>query len=279
MTLQQAKQWIVDHSATIMSWVATVGTVGGSVLTAMAVPKAQKRLEAALMDKREAEGDDAELTVLEKVKAGAPAFIPAMLAEAATIGCIHGSNAVNKLEIAKLNEEVVMTAAALSAYAKSVGEITNPTVEYAAMKHVEQQTLAESRGELPWDERKVFYFHGQSKFFERTMEDVFQAEMLANRALALRGYVTLNEFFDLLELPHVPDGDNYGWDEYLGEVYFGYHWIDFMHPWFTSDDGLKVTEIRAAPYCEPHILDEEVLEQDLSDTWQEMLERFGKVYE
>lgn len=298
--------WIYDHRATLLSWGATVGTIGGAVAAAKAMPKAHERIiqstirkldrvseetenwyetnEGALLlkhdsleewKKQKTEAVDkaiteCELTTWEKIKAGAPAFILPAIIEAATIGCIHGSNCINQREIRsardeiqKLTGQIAAGAAAFAAYKDSVGRLTDRTTEYAAEKMAEERTKDEADGKTPWDEVQTFYIEGQPQFFERTMEQVFKAEMELNRIFAIRGDATINEFYKLLGLPETDDGNNLGFEGYLGEVYYGYRWIDFVHEPYYTQDGMWITEIRM-PFP-PHPLDEDEINAELDE--------------
>lgn len=289
--------WIKDHAATILSWCATAGTVGGAYAAAKAVPKAHARITEAMdakMDLAYAEAQrkveeeypdispeerdqkiwsvigSSQLTKWEKFKAGAPAFIPAALIELATIGCIQGSDILNRQKISTLNntikglnESVAAVTAAYAVYRENVGKLTDPTTEYAAMKMAEQRAQDESDGKTPWDEVQTFYVEGQPQFFERTMEQVFKAEMELNRKFAIDGMATENDFYRLLGLPEVPYGDRRGFEGYLGEVYYGYRWIDFYHQPYQTPDGFWITEI-VMP-IEPHPLDEDEVNAELDE--------------
>ena len=109
----------------------------------------------------------------------------------------------------------------------------------------------------PWDEVQTFYLEGcdKSQFFERTMQQVMQAEYHLNRNFILRGHVTFNEFLEFLDLPPVEEGEIVGWTDYLGEVTYGYRWIDFEHRHYITEDGLSVCSIDM-PFG-PHLMDEE----------------------
>lgn len=280
------KDWLYENRATLMSWGATFGTIGGSILSARAVPKAMMRIHDAMIKKLDKALDEAydrgaseeeinelfndpktELTLWEKIKAGGPAFIPAVVVEAATIGLIHGSNIENRKDITKARDALAVAAAGFAAYHESVGAITDRTTEFAAAKRVEQMKQSEANGDPPWDQKQLFRIEGRADIFEKTMEEVFEAEYLANRQFALKGNLTLNEFYKLFDLSEVHDeliynndGDCMGWEEYLGEVYYGYHWIDFRHVRKSLPDGRMVCEIQLPIW--PHPLDEEVVDQE-----------------
>lgn len=76
-----------------------------------------------------------------------------------------------------------------------------------------------------------------------------QAEYHLNRNFILRGYVSVNDFLDFLKLEHTASGDEDGWEEFAGEAFYGYRWVDFEHRHYTTDDGLSVCAIETPFYC------------------------------
>lgn len=288
----EIRNWIKDHAATLLSWGATAGTIGGSILSAKAVSKAIDRMDEAREKKQEALAEsmnageysntdiweavcNVELTTWEKIKAGGPAFIPTILVEAATIGCIHGSNILNKQEINKARDLLAVAVAGAAAYKESIGVITDRTTEFAADKRLQMMEESRQNGDPPWDQKQLFCIEGRDECFERTMEEVFEAEYLANRAFALNGTLCLNELYQLFGLSEVNDsliydrdGDCMGWNDYIGEVYYGYHWIDFVHRRKPLPDGRMVTEI-CLPFG-PHPLDEDVVNDEIDQAITEL---------
>jgi len=277
--LDVLKKKVCDNAPTIMSWLATFGTVGGSVLAATGVGKAKERKYEAItqkeietIDRMHDSGatdeeiqkalDDCHLTVGEWIKACVPPMIPCVLTEGFTIGMIHGSNAANQKIIARANGTAAAAMAAYAAYADSVGQITDRTTEFAAKKRVEKQEESRTNGEPPWDETQLFCVDGYSGYFKATREEIFKVEYEANRIFALKGSLTRNELFGLLGLPQSEYGSTIGWDDYLGEVYYGYHWIDFTLEPVLDKNGLTVTRI-SMPFA-AHSLDEDEVNAELS---------------
>jgi hypothetical protein len=87
------------------------------------------------------------------------------------------------------------------------------------------------------------YYHFYDTFsrndFVAKIEDVIAAEYEANRQLAEFGFLSANDWYDLIGLCHVELGDKLGWD--VGELsdYFGVCWLDFSNIEHTEDDGMK----------------------------------------
>lgn len=288
--------WIKNHGATILSWAATAGTIAGPVVTVKTAKKAEFRRLAALDKKRQEAFEqmaakldspidsieykmlrekvqDVDLTWWEKTKAVMPCYLPVILIEAGTIGCIHGSNVLNKheikkgqMEIQKLTQSLSAATATFAAY-KGCVEALDPVTERGAEKMAAERVKDEANG-VPWTEVRTFYIDGQPEFFERTMEQVWKAELEVNRLLAVRGWVTLNEFYTLLGLPEVPDGDEKGWDQCVGYEYYGYSWVDFTHEDYFTQSEVRVTEIRMV--VDPHPLDEAEADAEINEAIRPM---------
>ena len=288
--------WIKDHGATILSWAATAGTIAGPVAAAKSALKADCAVMSAWQEKQQQtfeqllaernhqvdsieykalleKSREVRLTKWEKTKAVLPSYLPVILIEAGTIGCIHGSNVLNKheikkgqIEIQKLTQSLSAATATFAAY-KGCVEALDPVTERGAEKMATERAKDEANG-VPWTEVRTFYIDGQPEFFERTMEQVWKAELEVNRMLAVRGWVTLNEFYTLLGLPEVPDGDEKGWDQCVGYEYYGYSWVDFTHEDYFTQSEVRVTEIRMV--VDPHPLDEAEADAEINEAIRPM---------
>lgn len=121
--------------------------------------------------------------------------------------------------------------------------------DYSVEKAVAEEQRAKDEGLPGFTETQTFYFEPYGKFFESTMENVMQAEYHLNRNFILQGYVSVNDFLDFLKLEHTASGDKDGWEEFAGEAFYGYRWVDFKHRHYTTDDGLSVCAIETPFYC------------------------------
>lgn len=79
------------------------------------------------------------------------------------------------------------------------------------------------------DEKIMFRESISEQCFESTFEDVLDAEYNLNRLFVLRGYASIGDFWDLLGIRTGEDPDKIGWEAYIGEVHYGYQWVDFYH--------------------------------------------------
>lgn len=220
------------NASTILTCVGVVGVVATAALTAKAAPKALKALE----DAKEEKGDD--LTVPEVIKAAAPAYIPVVIAGAATVTCILGANMLSKRQQASLMSAYALLDNSYKEYKKKVGDLYGKEVD----EHIKAE-IAKDKYELtdikPEGDTKLFYDEFSGRYFESTDAKVQKAEYELNRELQMRGWVTLNEFYSWLEIDPIESGDDLGWTPELNLEYAWQEWVDFNHHKVTMDDGLE----------------------------------------
>lgn len=236
-----------------------VGGLGMGVtlyLTAKNTPEAQKRKEEALQAKKERTGDEnAKLTFAESIQAQIGAYIPAIVSGVVTVGSLIGNEVINEQNFKKAE-------AKFDDFKEMTNKLNGKGASKFVEKAVEQKKLDEKKGK-PWEEKEHFriVFQGKSINFEATRADVIEAIYETNRYFHGRGIVTFNEFLYYLGQPSVDEGDDRGWEEYVGEAVYGYTWIDFGlkecidEPW--------VTEIYMPVY--PHFFDQEDAEAEVEE--------------
>lgn len=118
----------------------------------------------------------------------------------------------------------------------------------------------------PWNDQKMsFFIDGYSEIIERTMAEVIRAEYWINRFFILRGYATYREFLEMLDI-QVDErkmapwlrGET-GWDNGLGEVVYGYKWIEFYHTNSFIEDGMMIVMVNL-PF-RPHDISQAAYEE------------------
>lgn len=252
--------WLKRNASTILTCVSAVGVVGTVVLAVRATPKAMRALTDAKVEK----GSTA-LTKLEAMKAAAPAYLPTVAAGTGTLVCIFAANVLSRKQQASLISAYAALEQAFANYRDKVVLFGGKELDTAAQDAVEAEQKDKDEDRPPWDEVQTFYLQGYPKFFDRTMEQVRTAEYVLNRNFVLRGSATFNEFLRFLGVDDLGEkGERIGWESYIGEVFYGYQWIDFDHVYRITDDGMAICEIRM-PFL-PHGFDEE--EWNAEDTVQ-----------
>ena len=221
------KQFIKRNSATILTCVGGAGVIITSVMAVKETPKALRLIEEAEKEKGES------LTKLEVVKAAAPVYIPAIATGAATIACIFGANALNKRHQAALMSAYALLDSSYKDYKNKVKDLYGEEADQKVRADIAKDKFKDDELYHEDDGKKLFYDEYSNQYFRATNETVLRAEYEINRILAEDCYATLNEYYDLLDVPKV----NYG--EYVGWSSAQMYWINFNHEKVEMDDGLE----------------------------------------
>lgn len=221
------QQFIKRNSATILTCVGGAGVIITSVMAVKETPKALRLIEEAEKEKGES------LTKLEVVKAAAPVYIPAIATGAATIACIFGANALNKRHQAALMSAYALLDSSYKDYKNKVKDLYGEEADQKVRADIAKDKFKDDELYREDDGKKLFYDEYSNQYFRATNETVLRAEYEINRILAEDCYATLNEYYDLLDIPKV----NYG--EYVGWSSAQMYWINFNHEKVEMDDGLE----------------------------------------
>lgn len=255
-----------QHKSTILSVASAVGVVATGVLSARGGIKAEKILSEEDVFSFSERTNTVTMPAPKWKKAVKliPALLPPVLTAAGTIALIFFNDAQNRQAQAALAGAYALMAKKLADYKAEVkdifGEEADRKVEDTiAVKRLEDNDiLAEEHAE----DAKLWYDHFSERWFWATGEEVSDAEFFANRIFRIRGYLTLNDFYNLVPgLSPIPEGDEIGWDEYVGEVCYGYTWIDFAHiDHNEADDARSYRELYFT--VTPHPFYEEAIEME-----------------
>ena len=231
--VDQSRLFLKRNASTILTCVGAVGVVATSVMAVKATPKAIDLLNDARKEKGE------ELTKLETITVAGPAYIPAVAVGVGTIACIFGANVLNKRQQAALMSAYALLDNSHKEYKKKVEELYGEEAGSRIREEIAKDNYDEDEIDLTSGKTELFYDMFSNRYFESTIEDVQRAEYQLNRAMAMRDGVSLNEFYELLDIPPIDAGDEYGWT--LGgclDMYWQ-SWIDFTHETTTMDDGTE----------------------------------------
>ena len=245
------KQFWHRNGSTILTGLAGVGVVLTAIVSSKATIKAAKKLEEAEQGKGET------LTKWERVKTTAPTYIPTALIAAGTIGCVIGANVLNKKQQAGLASAYMLLDQSFKDYKRKNVELNGQeahdeiidalTVEKAKEVGIRAPGITSNcvlTDEEACGDPVLFYDQYHNRYFETTIEQVVVAEYHLNRNFVLRGYTTLNEFYDFLGLEPTDYGNEVGW-----AVEDEFYWIDFNHRKILIDDYLECYIIES--YWEP----------------------------
>lgn len=211
-------------SPTILTVLGAFGLVCTTVSAVKATKEAVERIK---YDSRfNHDGDSYAYTKAEAIKSAWKCYIPTAMFGVSTLACIFGANALNKKQQAALTSAYMLLN---NTYKEFVKKDVNGTVRKAVA-----EDKAETNDVLPTDEKALFYEFNHGEFFEYGLAELLQAEYQLNKQFISKGYVCLNDFYDLIGLPKTDVGDSLGWD-----VDDGHLWIDFEHELVELEDGME----------------------------------------
>ena len=231
--LSKSKLFLSRNASTILTVAGGVGVAATSVMAVKATPKAMQLLKEAEEQKGE------KLTKIETVKVAAPVYIPSVAVGVGTIICIFGANALSKRQQATLMSAYALLDQSYKDYKNKVEDIYGEDADAKIKTEIAKDKYEESNIPPVEEGNKLFYDFFSNRYFESTNFKVQQAEYNLNRHLAMKDYATLNEFYELLGLPPIDVGEEYGWTPGACLDMYWQSWIDFSHEHIEMEDGLE----------------------------------------
>lgn len=231
--LNRSKLFLDRNASTILTCAGGAGVVATTVMAVRVTPKALSLLDEA----REQKGE--KLTKMEVVKVAGPVYIPTVMVGVGTVACIFGANALNKRKQATLMSAYALLDQSYKDYKNKVEEIYGEEVDTKVRSEIAKDKYDEEDISLTDDEKQMFYDYFSNRYFESTIEDVQRAEYYINRALVMQDAVSLNEFYDLLKIPRIDVGEEYGWTMGACMDMYWQSWIDFSHEKIDMEDGME----------------------------------------
>lgn len=244
------KTFVDKHGAIVLSFIAAGGVIMTGVSAAKAAPIAIAKLQ-------ELEAENEHVDTLDKVKAVAPIYGPPIAFGAGTIACIAGVAVLDRKKQATIMGAYALLSKNYNQYRNKVKEVlgidsykkVNEVIAKENAKTKLSPVPKERIEEMGGNDVCAFYEGTYGKLFERSFVEVLDAEYQLNRSLAINGYVSLADFYDLLGLERTASAEALGWNQDMGFDYGICTWIDFTHEIMETDDGLKCYVI--TPSYEP----------------------------
>lgn len=215
----------VKHSPELLTGIGIAGMFATCGLAVKATPKALTLIEA----KKKAEGVD-ELTPVETVQATWKCYIPAMAVGAASTACLIGASRVSVKRNAALAAAYEISKNAFAEYRDKVVETIGEETEHHIREKVDKAKIDKN----PVSKNEVIITGGgdvlcydaiSGRYFKSELERIKRAENVLNKRMMDDMYISLNEFYDELDLDHTAIGDELGWniDDGLIDLYFTSH--------------------------------------------------------
>ena len=243
---KDAKVMVSKRSPEILTGLGIAGMISTTVLAVRATPKALD-LIARAEDKKFDNGHENKLTVSEKMKIAWKPYIPAAITGIASISCIIGASSVHAKRNAAIAAAYNLSQTALTEYKEKVVETIGEKKEQAikdkiAKDKIKKDPVSKSEVIVTGKGNTLCYDAFNSRYFYSDIDQIKRAINELNRIMLNQMYVSLNDFYDELNLKHSGNGDELGW-----KLDDGFIEVDFSSQ--LSDDGRPclVIEYMVAP--------------------------------
>lgn len=232
-TIRKIIRGVKKETPLILSCISAIGTIATGVLASFGTEKAIKAIEASGAE-----------TKAEKAKVGWKYYIPAVISGAASIACTFGSQGMNTKRQADLAGAYIFADQTLKRYKKVMKENYGVDIDKVVKEQFAQDAYNAAPIEKEREDTLLFWEPHYDGYFERTMEEVRDAEYQFNRKLVKTGEASVNDFLHFLGLDEKEIGDALGWSiDFFDDTDFGDEesgrWVDFEHRLLTLDDGLE----------------------------------------
>jgi hypothetical protein len=123
---------------------------------------------------------------------------------------------------------------------ESMGERKDSAIrDLVSKKHIEENPMKNSEVIITEKGGTLCYDHLSGRYFKSDIEQIKRAVNELNRAMMfdMGGYVSVNDFYDELNLSHTKIGDDLGWnlDHGLIDIHFGAQIADDGNPCIVLD--------------------------------------------
>lgn len=254
----------LENLPSILTGVAVAGVVETTILAVKATPKALDILEEMHTSEKK---DGTPWNKKDDIKATWKCYIPSAIAGGITVACILGANQAHLSKEAGIIAAYSLLGDKFSDYRERSGEKHDKKIMNGIKKdHISE--AANEKPDTPLEVGKMWVYEPESKqYFQATTEQILWAELTANKMFANQGWLSFNQFLDLLPgAKKVPWGNftgwysidedgtwDYNWSFYPG----GTPWID-IQPQIATDDDVMILAYGMHPGdCpDPHDIEE-----------------------
>lgn len=183
--------------------------------------------------------DNNKIDNIERLKVAVPLYFPVVLLTSGSLACIIGATVLNTKHKRSMTAAYILLENSFKQYKDKVAELYGSDAPRKVETEITNDKFEEKKTQLKNSENDLFYDEYRGEFFESTLDYVREAMYHVNRNFILRGYTTLNEVYDFLNLSHTEQGDILGWSADYGWCYYGYSWIDYYCERRESRDGTE----------------------------------------
>lgn len=208
--LTKGLQGLKSNSPEILTGVSVAGVGITAYLSGKAAVKASEILKYHDANSKK------ELNWKQKTKLVWKTYLPAGISGAVTAGCIIGSSRASSHRTAAALSAYTLTEKAFTEYRSKVAEQIGKNKERKVRDDIVQDSVKDDR---PFSENIIFWGEGPftcierytHRYFRSDMEALRKAENKINHKINNELYVTLDDFYDIIGLPHTSVSDRMGW--------------------------------------------------------------------
>lgn len=216
--IQVLNNQIIKYSPAILIFLGITGMVSTVVMACKATPKAKELLDDLHCEQEELEEENTKIVQFAtELKVVAPIYAPSVIMAGLSIACILGSYSISNKRIAAL-------ATAYSLSERTLHEYQNKVIETLGEKKEEKirddiardrvmndppsnhEVIITDRGEM------LCYDSVSARYFMSNIDAIRKAEWTLNRRLLSEMYVSLNDFYDEIDIPQSKIGNEIGWN-------------------------------------------------------------------
>lgn len=222
---RSTKYFIGKHSPEILTGVGIAGMVTSTVLAVKATPKALELIEEA---KDNSDNPDETLHVKDVIKVAWKPYIPAVSLGIASIACLISASTVSAKRNAALATAYTLSEKALLTYKDKVIETIGEKKEKAirekiAQDEVDKKQVSDAQVIITQKGNTLCMDSITGRIFESDVDVIKKAVNEINRQVLCQNYVSLNEFYSLINLDSIPNGDLLGWNIDDGMIEIDFH--------------------------------------------------------
>lgn len=220
---------ITKHSPEILTGIGIAGMITTTVLAVKATPKAARLLEDErnrqnyeLVKEARLNGYDSceqidKLKPLEVIKVAWKPYIPAAITCVLSVTCLVGASSVSLRRNAAIATAYKLSETALTEYRdkviETVGEKKEEVIrDKVAEEKIKNDPVTKSDVIITQKGDTLCYDTVSGRYFKSDIEKIKRAVNELNRRMTYDVYVSLNEFYDELDLEHTVMGDDLGWN-------------------------------------------------------------------
>ena len=235
---KSTKLAVVKRSPEILTGIGIAGMITTTILAVKATTKAIELIEVEkrrqnkkiVEAKKNGQTSCKQITKLEPVeiiKVCWRVYVPTVITGVSSIACLVGASSVNARRNAALATAYNLSRTALTEYREKVVETLGKDQDESIRKsidnnHIEHKPVTKSEVIVTDNGDTLCYDSVSGRYFKSSIDQIKKAENSINRTVLTEMYVSLNEFYDELDLDHTKLGNDLGWniDDGLIEIDF-----------------------------------------------------------